>query len=213
MAMGTTRIGRRVVAMSGAAVVSGALVLAMVDGATQEARASQEAVATDGAFTVDGVHSSVFFATGHMGIGKIYGLFHEPQGTYRLDPSNLADSFVNVTVHVGKIDTGNEGRDKHLKSPDFFNAEQFPTVTFTAKTFKPTGEKSMRASGELTLLGVTKPLTADITIIGEAETRQGIKSGFEAIFTIKRSEFGMTKGAEGTANDVELRVAIEGAKG
>ncbi|MCA9294292.1 MAG: YceI family protein [Phycisphaerales bacterium] len=211
MAKNTARLGLRAMVVSGAAFVIGAASLLAVGGVAQRADARQ-ASESGGAFAVDGTHSSVFFATGHMGVGKIYGLFHRPEGTYHLDANNLADSFINISIDVANVDTGNEGREKHLKSPDFFNAEQFPKVTYVAKMFKPMGEKSMRASGELTLLGVTKPVSADITLIGEGETRQGYKSGFEATFTIKRSDFGMGKYAEGDMDNVELRVAIEGAR-
>ncbi len=214
MAFKTMRFGRRVMAMGSAAAVAGAAMLITVGSTASEATAQQEEAAAN-VFAVDSVHSSVFFAIEHMGVAKCYGMFFSPEGTYYLDADNLADSFVDMSIPMDSLDTGSENRDKHLKSPDFFSAKQFPKVSFKANTFKPTGKNTMRASGELTMLGVSKPVSVDISILGEGKTMQGYKSGFEASFTIKRSEFGMTKYIDngGLGDEVELRVTVEGKKG
>lgn len=213
MALRMARVtARPLVAMTAAiAVVAGAVA---VGGAAQRAAAQQETAAKQAFFTVDGVHSAVFYAIGHMGVAKNYGMFFSPEGTYLLDPNNLAESFIDISISLEHLQTGNSVREKHLQNQDFFNASLYPKITYTARTFKPAGEKSMLASGELTMLGVSKPVSAKIEIIGEGKTRQGYKSGFEAFFTIKRSDFGMMKYLEGGAlgDEVELRVAIEGAK-
>ena len=203
--------GRGVCALGGAAVVSGALVLTMVGGAVQPAAVQGE---DSGAFMVDGVHSAVFFSIGHLGVSKSYGMFFSPEGSYLLDPTSLADSFIDISISLEHLETGNEKRDEHLRNADFFNATAFPKITYRADTFKLTGVNSMRSVGQLTMLGVSRPVSADITIIGESETRQGYKSGFEAMFTINRSDFGMLKYVESGAlgDEVELRVSIEGVR-
>src|SRR5690606_24263928 len=130
-------------------------------------------------YTVDSVHSSVVFRIEHMGIAYFYGRFNDPSGTYNIDGDNPGASFIDISVDAKKVDTGNERRDRHLRSPDFFNAEQFPTISFTARSAEKTGDNTLVMSGELTMLGVTKPAQANVTFIGKAESHQGFKSGFE----------------------------------
>lgn len=176
--------------------------------------ASAGAWAQAATFALDKVHSNVVFKVGHMGVANMFGMFHAPEGTYSLDFANPSASKLEIKIMVENIDTGNEGRDRHLKSPDFFDAKQFPEITFVGKQFEKTGDKTMKVTGDLTMLGKTKPVTVTLTFIGEGETKQGYKSGFEAQFSIKRSEFGMTKYLEGNAlsDEISLMVAVEGAK-
>lgn len=171
--------------------------------------------ATDGpVFTVDPVHSMVVFRVGHLGVANFYGIFERAEGTYNIDPSNPAASFVKMTIPVENIDSGNDRRDGHLKSADFFNAKQFPTITFESTGVKNAGTNRMAVEGNLTMLGVTRPVTAELEFLGEGDTQQGYKSGFEAVFNIKRSEWGMTKYLEGDAigDNVRLIVAVEGKR-
>lgn len=176
---------------------------------------ARSADAAPGAFKLDPVHSMVVFRIGHMGVSYAWGRFNEPNGTYLIDAADPAKSSIDITIDTEKVDTANAGRDRHLKSPDFFNAKEFPTITFKSKSFSKTGEKTLDVVGDLTMLGVTKPVTAKLTLVGEGQTPQGYKSGFEAEFTIKRSEFGMTKYVEekAIADEVKLNVAVEGARG
>lgn len=176
--------------------------------------ASASAWAEGAAFTLDKVHSNVVFKIGHMGVANMYGMIHAPEGTYSLDFASPSSSKLEIKVLTENIDTGNEGRDRHLKSPDFFDTKQFPEISFVGKQFEKTGEKTMKVTGELTMLGKTQPVVATLSFVGEGETKQGFKSGFEAQFTIKRSEFGMTKYLEGNAlsDEVSLMVAVEGKK-
>ena len=165
-------------------------------------------------FGVDSVHSNVVFKVGHLGVANMYGMFHAPEGSYSLDFANPSASRLEIKILTEKVDTGNEGRDRHLRNADFFNAKEHPEIRFVGKAFEAAGEKKMKVVGDLTMLGVTKPVTAMLTFIGEGETKQGYKSGFEASFTIKRSEFGMTKYLEENAisDEISLMVAIEGKK-
>lgn len=171
--------------------------------------------AATGVFKLDPVHSAVIFRIGHLGVSYTWGRINEPTGTYLIDTADPAKSAIDITVSTDKIDTANKKRDDHLKSPDFFNAGEFPTITFKSKSFTKTGDKSFKVEGDITLLGVTKPVTATLNYVGEGKTMQGYKSGFEAEFTIKRSEFGMTKYLEESAigDEVKLMVSIEGARG
>lgn len=165
-------------------------------------------------FVVDAVHSAVVFRISHMGVSQSYGVFDAPTGSYLIDMANPSASSIDITIDANKVHTGNEKRDEHLRSPDFFNTKQFPTMRFVGKSFEKQGEKTLKVMGELTMLDATKPVEVVLEYIGEGETRQGYKSGFEATFTIKRSEFGMTKFLEGNAlgDEVRLIVSVEGKK-
>lgn len=159
-------------------------------------------------FTLDPVHSSVMFKIEHMGVSNFYGSFNDVSGTYTLGET---PSF-NFSIKTDSVDSRNEARDKHLKSPDFFNAPEFPTITFKSTKVEKDGDK-LKVTGDLTLHGVTKPVTADFKIWPAKETRQGMKGGFETHFTIKRTDFGMnTYVAEGGLGDeVTVMFAGEGA--
>jgi len=182
---------------------------------TAPAPAVARADASAGAFKLDPVHSMVIFRIGHMGVSYTWGRFNEPTGEYLIDAADPSKSSINITLNADKVDTANAGRDRHLKSPDFFNAGEFPTITFTSKSFTKSADKAFDVTGDLTMLGVTKPVTAKLTYVGEGQTKQGFKSGFEAEFTIKRSEFGMIKYLEENAlgDEVTLFVSVEGARG
>lgn len=163
-------------------------------------------------FELDSVHSMVIFRISHMDVAAVYGRFNEPTGTFNLDMANPSSSFIEITIDANKVDTANERRDNHLRSPDFFNAKQFPAITFKSSSIEKAGEKRLKVRGALTLLGVTKTIEANLEFLGEGKTMQGYKSGFEAEFTIKRSDFGMMKFIEEKAlgDEVKLVVTAEG---
>lgn len=175
------------------------------------ARADQHGATT---FVVDPVHSSIVFSIGHLGISRVHGKFTNPTGTYRLDFDNPSASMIEVSVKAESVNTGNQKRDDHLRSADFFNVEQFPSISFVGRSFEKTGADGMTVVGDLTLLAETRPVEVHLTFLGEGDTPQGYKSGLEATFTIRRSEFGMTKYLEGNAigDEVRLTVALEGKR-
>ena len=158
-------------------------------------------------FTLDGVHSSVMFRIEHNGVSNFYGAFKHVSGTYTLGD---APSF-DIIVKADSVDTRNDGRDRHLKSPDFFNAAEFPNITFKSTKAEKAGD-NWNVTGDLTLHGVTKPITCEIRTWPVKQTDKGAKSGFETHLTIKRSDFGMnTYIAEGGLGDeVTILVAGEG---
>lgn len=199
-------------------LAGGGLGLLAGDSANTVAMPSVAAAQDESAgFTVDPVHSMVFFKVGHLGVARNYGRFNDISGTYDIDLENPDDSFVDIEIATESVDTGNERRDNHLRSPDFFDAKQFPKATFTSDKVEviDAGRNKVRVSGTMRMLGESRPVTAEVTKIGEAETRQGYKQGIEAIFTIKRSDFGMTKYLEGNAigDEITVHVGLEGARG
>jgi polyisoprenoid-binding protein YceI len=163
-------------------------------------------------FKIDNVHSFVLFKVGHLGVSNAWGRFNDPQGIVVWDDNDPSKGKVEVTLQADKIDTGNAKRDQHLKSPDFFNAKQFPTLTFKSNAITKKGEAEYEVSGDFTVHGVTRPMTLTVRKIGEADTQMGHRAGWETSFTVKRSDFGMNFMPGGIGDEVTMHVAIEGVR-
>ena len=163
-------------------------------------------------YEIDTAHSMIIFRAKHNGVSYNYGRFNEFTGAITMDETDASKSTVEFEVKAASVDTGNEKRDQHLRSSDFFSAKQFPVITFksTKVSAKEGEEDVLEVTGDLELHGVKKSITVDVTITGRAKDRQGTPLiGFESIFTIKRSEYGMTYGMGGISDDVQLTVSIE----
>jgi polyisoprenoid-binding protein YceI len=161
-------------------------------------------------FGVDDVHSTALFRVMHAGAGQFWGRFNDISGTFTLsdDPAKLA---FMIDVAIDSVDSGNDKLDGHLKSPDFFNSKEFPKMSFKSTGAKKAGNGMFEVMGDLTMHGVTKPITAMVEITGQS-SMMGQRGGAEATFTVKRSEFGMTYGVEkGVIGDmVKVVVGLEG---
>ncbi len=164
-----------------------------------------------GTYATDAVHSSVIFRTTHARVANFYGRFNSMDGTFVL-AENPADSTFTFSIDTTSIDTNNANRDDHLRSPDFFNVEQFDEATFTTTGIEPADEGPHTLKGDLTLNGVTKPIEADLTFTGTGEFRGSQVAGFEAVFTINRSDFGITTYLGPIGDEVTVIVAVEGKK-
>ncbi len=189
-------------------LLAGLLALTVVCGASgaRPARAAET-------FAVDPVHSSIVFSIGHAGVGMVFGRFNEFTGAVSIDQDNPADSSVQYTVSAASIDTAVADRDTHLRSADFFDAEQFPEITFTSTNVEQLTETTYQVTGDLTLRGVTKSVTAEVAFNGiVADERRGEVAGFSTTLAIKRSDFGMTFGIGGIADDVTLYITAEAVK-
>ncbi len=171
-------------------------------------------------YDLDTVHSSVTFRIRHAGVTNFYGRFNAISGGLTFNADNPAESTINLTIPVASVDTNNDKRDEHLQAADFFNARQFPDATFTGTGLRPTGETNVyEITGDLSLHGVTKPVTARVTYLGEGTFRGATVAGFEAHFEIKRTDFGITTyvaddGGEsgGLGNTVHITVSLEAVK-
>jgi len=164
-------------------------------------------------YDIDPVHTQILFFVSHLGYSNSEGEFHKFAGKYRFDPADWGTASVNVTIETESLSLDDAAWDKHLKSADFFNVEKFPQVTFRSTRVEKTGENTGRVAGELTLLGVTKPVTLDLQFNKAAEfpMSKKFKSGFSATTTIKRSEWGMTFGVPmGIGDEVKIRLEVEG---
>ena len=166
-------------------------------------------------YEVDTAHSMILFRAKHNGVSYNYGRFNEFTGKIMIDAtdqSGHSESMVEFEVKAASVDTGNEKRDQHLRSSDFFSAKQFPVITFksTKVRVKEAEGNVLEVTGDLELHGVKKSITVDAEITGRAEGKNGESLiGFESIFTIKRSEFGMTYGIGSVSDDIRLIVSIE----
>lgn len=143
-------------------------------------------------WSVDPVHSSVKFSVEHLVISEVEGQFKKFDGTIASKTSDFSNAEVNFSVDVNSIDTDNEMRDKHLKSPDFFDAEKYATLTFKSTSFKKVSGNKYLLAGNLTLHGVTKPVKFNVTYGGTAKDGYGnTKAGFKASAVINRFDFGL----------------------
>jgi polyisoprenoid-binding protein YceI len=171
------------------------------------------APAPAGNYKIDPAHSVAYFEVGHAGgISRFMGRFNDMSGDLVVDTPEK--SKIKVDIKADSIDTKHEGLDKHLKSPDFFNAVQFPTITFTstAVTLNAAGEGTL--AGNLSLHGVTKPVTFKLKQIGSGKGMKGeTRVGYTATSTIKRTDFAMNYGVPGAATDeVDLHINLEAIK-
>ena len=158
---------------------------------TQTAAARTTPIIPPGTWIVDPTHSSVEFAVKHMGIATVRGKFIEFEGTLEV-ASRLADSRAYGKVMVASITTHDEQRDAHLRSPDFFDVERYPEITFESTRVEAIDEDSSQVFGNLTMHGVTREVKLDLVISGTDEDPWGnTRAGLEAVGCIKRSDFDM----------------------
>jgi polyisoprenoid-binding protein YceI len=187
------------------AIAGGTVVIAQAPAAPGTKDAAK---VTGGAYTVDGGHTQVVFAWDHMGFTNNAGTIAEPTGTLTLDKANPANSKVSITFPIANLRTGVAKLDEHLMKPDFFDAAKFPTATFVSTSVKPTGATGADITGNLTIKGVTKPVTLDAELYGAGVQPMSKKEnvGFVATATIKRSDFGMGYGVPMVGDAIELKI-------
>lgn len=164
-------------------------------------------------WTIDGVHSSLIFRVKHLDTAPFYGRFNSIAGQIVWDDANPSGSSFNVEVQTASVDTANEGRNRHLRGTDFFNADQFPVCTFKSTSVKPSGD-GFELAGDLTINGQTKPVTAKLEKTGQGTNPRGGGAiiGFEVLCTIKRSDFGVNYMPGGLGDEVKLFIGLEAGK-
>jgi polyisoprenoid-binding protein YceI len=177
--------------------LTAAAVLGLSAGAAlaQDALTQNPAAVKSGDYVLDPDHGKISFTIKHMGFSYYTGQFTGVEGKLHLDAAKPSDSTLDATVPISGISTGNPKLDTHLKTPDFFNLDKFPAATFHATKIERTGPKTARITGDLTLLGVTHPVTLEAEFLQAGVSPFGgpYKVGFAAHGELKRSEWGMTK--------------------
>ncbi|MEV5358121.1 YceI family protein [Streptomyces sp. NPDC093516] len=152
-----------------------------------------ELAALTGDYTIDPAHSTIGFVARHAMVTNVKGSFQDFTGTLHLDGTDPSRSTASLDVVMDSIETGNADRDGHLKSADFFKADEFPTMTFRSTKAEALGGDDYRITGDLTILGTTRPLTIDLEFNGAAKDPFGNERvGFEGKAQILRSEWGLT---------------------
>lgn len=169
-------------------------------------------------WSVDPSHSTVGFSVRHLVISKVRGDFTKFSGTVKLDEADVTRSSVEATIDVGSIDTRVADRDGHLKSPDFFDAAKFPTITFKSTKVAKAGKDRLRVTGDLTLRGVTRPVTLEVEASPEVKGMYGeVRRGYSATAKIDRKDYGLTwnklvEAGPAVGDEVLLSLELEAVK-
>ncbi len=147
-------------------------------------------------WSLDKAHSKLKFNITHLLLSDVEGGFKTVDATLTSSKEDFSDAVVTLTADINSITTDNDQRDGHLKSPDFFDAAKYPTLTFKSTSFKKDGDKKYKVTGDLTMHGVTKSVTLDVTLKGPVTVPMGpdkkvTKIGFKATGVINRVEFGV----------------------
>ncbi|MFF1677153.1 YceI family protein [Streptomyces sp. NPDC058256] len=154
---------------------------------------SPELAALTGDYAIDPSHSTIGFVARHAMVTNVKGSFKDFEGTLHLDGSDPSKSTASLDVKMESVETGSADRDGHLKSADFFKTDEFPTMTFRSTEAVALGGDDYRITGELSILGITKPLSIDLEFNGAATDPFGNQRvGFEGKSEIIRSEWGLT---------------------
>ena len=145
------------------------------------------------AWNFDTAHSQVEFSVKHMMFSTAKGQFTKFDGSVELNEQNPAASSVNVTIDVASINTNDERRDGHLKSPDFFDVATYPTITFKSTKVETQGENHYKVTGDMTVRDVTRPVVLDVNLLGKFKDMHGAESyAFSITTAFSRKEFGLT---------------------
>ncbi len=184
-------------------VVAGILAAAVGLGAVPAPAAS---------FRIDSLHSSAAFLVGHLGYSNMIGHFGKISGSFEFDPAAPEQSSARLVIDAASVNTNHARRDGHLRSPDFFNVKEFPEITFSTTKVTVTGAKTGKVTGEVTMLGVTRSITLDVSFNKMAPNprSKALTAGFSARGKIKRSDFGMKYALGGIGDEITLFVEIEG---
>ena len=174
--------------------------------------------AASGTWVIDPTHTNLGFSARHAMVAKVRGNFGEFSGSFTIDGDNLAASTAEVTIQVASIDTKTADRDTHLKSPDFLDVENFPTITFVSTAVTPKGDDVV-ITGDLTIHGVTKSVEIEYEFVGISQDPWGqTKIGFEGSTKISRKEFGLTwnaaleTGGVLVGDEIRIDLDVEAAK-
>ncbi|MBX8472265.1 YceI family protein [Pseudomonas sp. RIT778] len=174
---------------------------------------SANVMAADYVVDKEGQHAFVDFKISHLGYSFITGTFKDIDGKFSFDAAKPEDSKIEFNVNTASVFTNHAERDKHIASADFLNASKFAKATFVSTSVKSTGANTADVTGDLTILGVTKPVVVKATFLGEGKDPWGgYRAGFEGTTTIKRSDFGKQKDLGPKSDAVELYVSFEGVK-
>lgn len=162
-------------------------------------------------YDIDTSHTQVIFSWNHFGFSKPSASLEKISGDFQFDPADITKSSISVTLPLDGIHTGVPKLDEHLKSADFFDAAKYPDITFKSTKVEKSGANGLKIVGDLTIHGVTKPVTlnAKINKIGENPMMKKASAGFDATTTIKRSQFGVDKYVPNVSDEIPVRITFD----
>jgi polyisoprenoid-binding protein YceI len=163
--------------------------------------------AAPGTYEIDAAHSSVIFGIKHKGVANFYGCFRTVTGKVIVG-EDQAQASVTIEIDAASVDTRSEGRDKHIRSPDFLNAKQFPVIRFQSSKVNAKGDH-LRIVGELTCHGKSKEIEVTARFTGFAEGDRGTAAGWETRFTFLRSDFGMNHLIGPLGDEISMVISLE----
>jgi polyisoprenoid-binding protein YceI len=176
-------------------------------------------MATATKWALDPMHSEVQFKVKHLVISTVSGFFKSFEGSLTTENDDFEGASIDFSLDVNSIDTTQTQRDEHLKSADFFDAEQFPHISFKSSSFTKSGDDEYKLTGDLTIKGTTKPVTLDVEYGGSAADFYGnTKAGFELTGKINRKDFGLTwdgvteAGSIVVGEDIKITINAQFAK-
>jgi len=161
-------------------------------------------------YNLDPNHTQVAISWTHFGFSHPAARFDSVTGDFNFDAVDPTRSSIVVTIPIASLDTGVAALDKHLKGPDFFDAEQFSTAAFKSTSVERAGDNGLKVTGDLTIHGITKPAVLDVTInkVGD-HPMGGAAAGFDAKTVIRRSDFGITKYVPNVSDDIAVTISTE----
>lgn len=163
-------------------------------------------------YELDTRHSFVEFRIQHLGFSWLYGRFNDVSGSFSYEPDNPESNSVDVQIDPASVDTNDAERDKHIRNEDFLDVEQFPNASFKSTGYTGTAEEGT-LEGELTLHGVTQPVTIDVKKVGEGQSPwDDYRAGFIGTTTIDRRDFGIDYDLGPAAWEMELELSVEGIR-
>jgi len=163
-------------------------------------------------YTLDPGHTMVLFSWSHFGFSNPTANLGGVQGTLVYDAAAPTKATVDVTLPLSALDTHVPALDEHLKKPDFFDAEKYPTITFKSTKVAAAGKDKLKVTGDLTVHGVTKPVTLDVTVnkVGDHPMLKAPAAGFNATAMIKRSDFGVGAYVPAVSDEIKISITTEG---
>jgi polyisoprenoid-binding protein YceI len=161
----------------------------------------------------DKAHAFIQFRIKHLGYSWLYGRFNEFSGRFSYDEKSPAASNTEVVIKTASIDSNHAERDKHLRDKDFLDVNQFPEARFVSTRFEDLGDGKAALKGDLTLHGVTRPVTLDVSEVGHGpDPWGGYRRGFEASTTLTLADFGITRDLGPASTTLELQISVEGIR-
>ncbi len=175
------------------------------------------AAETAQSYSIDSDHSKVSCEVPHLVSSSVTGEFKKFKGNFKFNPEDFSQTQLEASAEINSIDTAVKKRDDHLKSPDFFDAKKFPAKTFKSSSAKKTGDKTFDLVGDMTIKGITKPVTFKVTYNGQIKDKTKVLQAFKAVTEINRKDFGVNFQAVVEAgpvvgDTVTINIACEGTR-